>query len=67
MTEDGGLPRRDLLTKGLFVVAGLGYAAVGPPFVGLEPAFVGSALVAYGVVGFVGGRLLARWGVTDRD
>ncbi|MDZ7701256.1 MAG: hypothetical protein U5J98_03865 [Halobacteriales archaeon] len=65
--SDDGLPRRELLTKGLFVVVGVGYAALGPPFVGLEPAFVGSALVAYGVVGFVGGRLIGRWRPPDRD
>lgn len=65
MTEDG-LPRTALLSKGLFVVVGLAYVAFGPPLFGLAPTFVGSALVAYGVVSFLGGRLIARWGVLDR-
>lgn len=65
MAEDATW-RRDLVTKGLFVVVGLGYAVAGPPFVGLEPAFVGSALAAYGVVSFVGKQVIARWGLLGR-
>ena len=61
-----GVPRRVWLSKGLFVAVGLAYAAVGPPLVGLDPAFVGSAFVAYGVVSFVGGRLVDRWGLSRR-
>lgn len=58
--------RRDLLTKGLFVVVGLGYALAGPPFFGLDPVFVGSAFAAYGVVSFVGKQLVARWELLGR-
>ena len=65
MAEDETL-RRDLLTKGLIVVVGLGYALAGPPFFGLDPAFVGSALAAYGVVSFVGKRVIARWEILGR-
>jgi hypothetical protein len=58
--------RRDVLMKGLFVVVGLAYVVAGPPLFGLEAQLVGSALVAYGVVSFVGKRLVARWGVLER-
>jgi hypothetical protein len=65
MAEDATW-RRDLVTKGLFVVVGLGYVVAGPEFVGLEPAFVGSALAAYGVVSFVGKQVIARWELLGR-
>lgn len=64
MIEDPGL-RRDLVGKGLFVVVGVLYGLLGPPLFDLEPLFVGSAMVAYGVISFVGKRLIARWGVLE--
>lgn len=66
MAVDDGW-RRDVVTKGLFVVVGVAYMLAGPPVFGLDPQLVGSALVAYGVVSFVGKRAIARWGVLDRE
>lgn len=65
MTDDPAL-RRDLVGKGLFVVVGVVYALFGPPLFELDPAFVGSALAAYGLVSFIGKRVIARWGVLER-
>ncbi len=58
-----GIPRRRLATKGAFVVIGVGYAALGPPAFGLEPAFIGSAVAAYGAVSLAGGWLVERSGL----
>ncbi len=65
MTDDSTL-RRDLVGKGLFVVVGVFYGVLGPPLFDLEPTVVGSALAAYGLVSFIGKRVIARWGVLER-
>lgn len=65
MTDDPAL-RRDLMGKGLFVVVGVAYSRFGPPLFDLEPAFVGSALAAYGLISFIGKRVIARWGILER-
>lgn len=57
---DTGWPR-PAVRKGLFVVIGVAYVAAGPTVFGFGPWFVGGALVAYGVVGYLGGRVVYRW------
>jgi len=61
MADEDGL-RRDLIGKGFLVIVGLTFMVFGRPVFDLQPAIVGGTFVAYGLVTFLGNRLVAQFG-----